>query len=53
MMKPKNSNICLTRQNDVSDINPQCFSREMVIGNHWDLMSLMSFHAKDRSKNEP
>lgn len=42
MMKAKTVNSHLTRQSDVSDINPQCFSRELVIGNHWDQTSLMS-----------
>lgn len=41
-MKHKNTNPHLTRQSDVSDVYPQRFSRETVIGNHWDQTSLMS-----------
>lgn len=35
-------NPCLTRQSDISDINPQRFPRETVIGNPWDQTSLTS-----------
>lgn len=48
-MKAKNLNTHLTSKNDVTDINPQCFSREMVIGNHWDQTSVMSGSPKGTS----
>jgi DNA-directed RNA polymerase subunit RPC12/RpoP len=49
-MKAKNLNTHLTSKNDVTDINPQCFSREMVIGNHWDQTSVMSGSPKGTPK---
>lgn len=49
-MTSKNTNTHLTRQSDVSDINSQCFSREMVIGNLWDQTSLTSRTPKGSTK---
>lgn len=52
-MKAKNMKPHLTRQSDVSDINPQRFSRETVIGNHWDMTSLMSRSPERQHKMTP
>ena len=50
-MSAKKPNPHLTRQSDVSDINPQRFSREMVIGDHWDQTSLTSRPTKNTTPN--
>lgn len=41
-MTTKTVNPYLTRQSDISDINPQRVSRETVIGNYWDQTSQTS-----------